>query len=562
MKKLISIMLCCAMAVLPLCACQKDNNSSSNGSGTESMSKQGEFVYNDPINTLTPVASQDKYRNVYELLLYTYSDSNGDETGDINGLISKLDYLNDGDPASGEDLGVDAIWMLPFTAAKSYHKYDTYDYYQVDEEYGTLEDFKKLTDECHKRGIKVIMDLALNHTSTEHEWFKKAREELANGKTDGYAQMYSLIYSEDKPAYFAGVPEAENWWYECNFMPSFPELNLSSDMTRKEIENIIKYWTENGVDGFRLDGVKYYNSVNKESTDKTDAIEFLGWLNETAQKYNPDVYFVGELWDSSTTIKKTYASGIDSLFNFDGSGSTGKYANAIKTNNVYKMVSSVLRFQNSACERNENYIDANFLSNHDQMRIADTLTEPYEQKLAAAMYMLSPGNSFIYYGEELGLGGTIGTQDASYRTAMVWSSTDSDTAAGPPPGYEVSNIPQGGGVKEQLKDSESVLNFYRRIIKLKEINPEIARGRITQALDLGNPKQAGFCVEYNNEKKVVLFNIADETVTVELPDDILKDIELYGDLYAGNTEDYKTLDISGGKITMPQYSVVVLGEKK
>lgn len=559
MKKILCKILtfCITFSIIAACSENKETTSSNPDNTTSTTDT---YVYSNPTGTLTATASSDKYRNIYEILLYTFCDSNGDEIGDIQGLISKLDYLNDGDPNSGDDLGVDAIWLLPFTVSDSYHKYDTVDHYTIDDEYGTMDDFKELSAECDKRGISIIMDLVLNHTSSEHPWFTKACEEIRQGKTDGYAEMYSLVNSEDKPAYFAGVYQAENWWYECNFMPSFPELNLSSDKTREEISKIVKHWTELGVDGFRLDAVKYFTSASELSTDKTDGEEFLKWFTEMARSHNPDTYIVGELWDSSSLIKSHYKSGVDSLFNFDGSGSTGKFANAIQTNDAYRLISSMKRYSDSVKERNPEFIDAVFLSNHDQMRIGTTLKTNVERKLAASLYMLMPGNSFIYYGEELGLAGSIETQDASYRTAMIWTKDGGDGQTGPPPGYEVENIPDGGGVKEQLADSNSLLNFYRRVIKLKNQNPEIARGSVSDTINFDDTKQAGYVVEYNGTKKVVLHNIGDSEVTVTLPENILESITLYGDLYASDNaskDDY--VEINGLEITLPAYSTAILG---
>ena len=113
-------------------------------------------------------ASTDNYRNYYEIFVYSFCDSNGDGIGDINGIIQKLDYLNDGDPNSGDDLGIDGIWLMPIMPSPSYHKYDITDYYDIDETYGTIEDFEKLSAECDKRGIDLIIDLVLNHTSVSY----------------------------------------------------------------------------------------------------------------------------------------------------------------------------------------------------------------------------------------------------------------------------------------------------------------------------------------------------------------------------------------------------------
>ena len=173
MKKLLSVLLCAALlGGCVLAGCGQDTASkhesgdskSESSKGDEGSASDGEKV-SDPIAGLKSVASTDKYRNVYQIFTQSFCDSDGDGVGDFKGIISQLDYLNDGDPNGGEDLGVDALWMTPINPSESYHKYSVEDYYNVDSSFGTLDDFDKLVEECHKRGINVILDLVLNHIS-------------------------------------------------------------------------------------------------------------------------------------------------------------------------------------------------------------------------------------------------------------------------------------------------------------------------------------------------------------------------------------------------------------
>ena len=146
----------------------------------------------DPIENIKANASKDKYRNFYEIFVNSFCDSNGDQTGDLKGIISQLDYLNDGDPNTGDDLGIDGIWLTPIMPSKSYHKYDVENYYDIDPDFGTLKDFDTLVSECHKRGIKLIIDLVLNHISSKNPLYEKAVEEVEQNKLDGNAEYFEI----------------------------------------------------------------------------------------------------------------------------------------------------------------------------------------------------------------------------------------------------------------------------------------------------------------------------------------------------------------------------------
>lgn len=178
MKKIISLLLVICLAACIFAGCDSST---------------------DPVDKNKALASTDKYRNFYQIWIGSFADSNDDAIGDFQGIISQLDYLNDGDPNSGYDLGVDGIWLSPMMPSYSYHKYNVENYFDIDEDFGTLDDFDQFMSECNDRGIKVIIDLVVNHSASNHPYFLKACDELKEGKEDGYAKYYN--FSKRKAKY-------------------------------------------------------------------------------------------------------------------------------------------------------------------------------------------------------------------------------------------------------------------------------------------------------------------------------------------------------------------------
>ena len=511
---------------------------------------------NDPVEQNTAKQSTDKYRNFYEIFTQSYNDSDGDGTGDLQGIIDKLDYLNDGDPNKGDDLGIDGIWLTPIMPSQSYHKYDVENYYDIDPAFGTLETFDKLVEECHDRGIKLIIDLVLNHISSRNPMFSKAALEVAGGKLDGYGRYFEIhensYFSEDTQV----VPLGGEYSCEANFSTSMPEWNLNSKQTREEFTKIAKFWLDRGVDGFRLDACKFY--TNKTTSGK----EFLTWFMKTCRGINPDVYVVGETWSDDSDISELYESGIDSQFAFKYATTTGTIHENIITQKGKALVSKVMNYDKKMAAVNPNEINAMFLSNHDQMRIANSLESKGADypKFAASVYMLFPGNSFTYYGEEIAMTSPSTTGDANFRTPMVFDSDDM-------PSINVQGIgnsfdpPKNGGVEQQLKDKNSLLNFYRRIIKTKLQNPEISRGRITGVCDFDDDAVGAFFTEYDGSKVLIIHNFdTEETKTLDITGDMIPDAVIAADLIA--TEKGKA-ELKDGKLTLsPHSSVVIRSEDK
>ncbi|HEU0052507.1 MAG TPA: alpha-amylase family glycosyl hydrolase, partial [Longimicrobium sp.] len=238
----------------------------------------------------------------YEVFVRSFQDSNGDGVGDLNGLIQKLDYINDGDPNSTRDLGARCIWLMPISESPSYHGYDVVDYYNVDREYGTNDDFKRLMAEAHRRGIRVLVDMVLNHSSSEHPWFKEASTDPNSAHRDWY------LFSARHP----GVRNpwgSDNWhrspvrdeYYFALFWSGMPDLNVENPEVVAETRRIADHWlNEMGVDGFRLDAIKHLVEADRgarvEHLPGTHV--FLRGYGEHLRQVKPDVYTVGEVWDS------------------------------------------------------------------------------------------------------------------------------------------------------------------------------------------------------------------------------------------------------------------------
>lgn len=539
MKKMICMVLALCLVCTVMSACGKDVN---------------------PADTNEAAASTDKYRSFYQVWIGSFCDSNGDQTGDLPGVISKLDYINDGDPNNGDDLGADGIWLSPMMPSSSYHKYNVEDYFSIDPDFGTLDDFDRLIEECHRRGVVVIIDLVLNHSGSGHEFFIKACDELREGKEDGYARYYNI--SKSASDVYNREVSGSDYYYEGQFSPDMPDWNLSYEGTRAYFEEVAKFWLDRGVDGFRLDAVKFFRDGN------TDGVEFLNWFYTMAQGYNPDVYMVGEDWDDTGNIYEMYESGIDSLFNFKFAGTGGEFLVA-SSGLMSEYVEKLKKYDHNIKEHNPNAINANFLTNHDMVRLANMVYSD-SNEMAAALYMLAPGNTFTYYGEEIGIEAPNTTNDASYRTAMIWDNEDlPDIYVPGVAGVEANPL---GGVKQQLEQEDSLLNTYRRLIRLRMQNPEIARGDITETYSFNDDVYcAGYIIEYNGSRVLVIHNGADEATTVTV--DMISSPELRGwstvtpvaeeeDETVAPAADGKVTLSSDGTLTLPAKTSVVLKEAK
>ncbi|MFH2115923.1 MAG: alpha-amylase family glycosyl hydrolase, partial [Spirochaetota bacterium] len=421
----------------------------------------------------------DPYRVFYEIFVASYYDSDGDGTGDLRGIMQKLDYLNG--PDQSRSLNISGLWLMPIMSSPSYHKYDVMDYYQVDPAYGTVADFKALAAACRERGMILIIDLPINHSSSQHPWFQAA---LAGD------QHYSSYYgfSESFASGYQQVP-GSSLYYEARFGSHMPDLALDNPLVRQEILDICRFWMELGAGGFRLDAVSWFFAGNT-----TANVEFLAWLHRALRELDETVYLVGEAWSDAGAIIDLYASGIPSFFNFPLAQSTGLLISSVRAGRGAELSRSLARLYT---QLPEGAIDAPFLTNHDQARSAGALMgNPVLQKQAAAVYLLLPGNPFIYYGEEIGMKGGSG-RDENKRTPFYWSLTDPTGHCQPPPGADDIR-PVSAGVDVQLKDRASLLNFYIDVITIRNRQPGLARGTFA-ALETPHDQICAYRMDYQGE---------------------------------------------------------------
>ena len=391
----------------------------------------------------------------YQIFTGSFYSSKNNGQGDIQGIIEKLDYLNDSrkgpHPLNCEkSLHVDGIWLTPIMPAPSYHKYDTTDYNTIDPAFGTMKDFQALLDECHKRGIKLIVDLAVNHTSPKHQWFINALREYKSGNLTKYSKYYNFHTSKDRDPDRWSFGDISNHWYRPDemlsqadlpedlrgpdiktppdrdnpdgryifsygaFGPWMPDLNWNNKAVKDEFEKIIKFWlVDIGIDGWRLDATKHIFEVAEWTGDTEKNIAFWTWFAETCRKYKPDTFMVGECLDNDDVILQYHRPGMSS-FALGFANDYGRIVQAARLD---------VNAPNYGDRKGANYSDgvlwftrevknmhplatfSPFLSNHDFDRSSNHLTMDEDRKMGAALLLLIPGTPFMYYGEEIGIVG-------------------------------------------------------------------------------------------------------------------------------------------------------------
>jgi glycosidase len=415
-------------------------------------------------------------RVFYEIFVRSFADSThgplaNDGVGDLAGLTERLDYLNDGNPATTTDLGVTGIWLMPINPSPSYHGYDVTDYYGVNPQYGSAEDFRRFIAECHKRGIRVIVDLVLNHTSSQHPYFKRA---LAGDPA--YRDWYIFVPPGDVPT--TRGPWGQQVWQEAGrqhyfglFWSGMPDLNYRNPAVGAEARRVADFWLRDmGVDGFRLDAIRHLIEDGDVMSDTPETIDWLKGFQAHVKQVRPDALTVGEVWTRTEIVSEyIHADALDLAFEFDLAAAI---LDAAKTGSRTKLAYAL---DNVVASFPPNRY-ATMLTNHDQDRVASELGEDLaKMKLAASLLLTAPGVPFIYYGEEVG---QIGAKpDEMIRNPMPWSGGRHGgfTSAAKPweplqPGYERRNV------AAEDTDAASLLNHYRRLIRLRESEPALSRG--------------------------------------------------------------------------------------
>lgn len=444
----------------------------------------------------------------YEIFVGSFSDSDGDGTGDLRGIINRFDYLNDGDPNSGLSLGVEGIWLTPIFASPSYHKYDTTDYYTIDPKFGTEEDLKELVELCHQRGVKIILDLVINHTSSNHPWFLQFTEAHRSGNTASeYYDYYSWAVEAGGSKTMRAINGTEHL-YECNFSGSMPELNYDNPAVREKMLEIAGYYLELGVDGFRFDAAKYVY-FGEESRN----VEFWQWFMGKLREIKPDIYTVAEVWDGDGVVIP-YTSATN-CFNFSMAQVSGHISQTAQAGDVNTLMNYVESYLQQIQAQNPDAQMVTFIANHDTDRAAGFLPLSNNRaKVAANLAMLMPGSTFLYYGEEIGIKGARGgaNTDANRRLAMLWG--DEDTVKDPV-GANYTSGQSNGTVADQLPNGDSLYNYYKRLIQIRKAYPAIALGEFTR-LEITGSKAGGFVSTYKDQTVAVLHNTTGSSVQIDL----------------------------------------------
>jgi alpha-amylase len=421
----------------------------------------------------------------YEIFVRSFADGNGDGIGDFKGLTAKIDYL--------KRLGINAIWIMPHFKSNTYHGYDVVDFYKVEPDYGTMRDFQLFLHTAHENNMKVIIDLVINHTSNQNEWFIQSASEPDNPYRNYYVWADQFDRTDRKPWY-----NANGSYYLGFFESGMPDLNYRNAAVRAEIYKVAKFWldpngdgdTRDGVDGFRLDATLHID-FNQEVNHAV-----LQEFNAYVKSINPNTFVVGEEWERATVVAP-YFQDFESSFNFE----LNRYIfRMVKGENI-DIVNVINRTYREYQRYSDNFIDSTLLSNHDQSRTASILNENINsQKLAAAILLTLPGTPFIYYGEELGQRGL--QPHPNVREAMDWYAsasgsgmTDAKLYLEHNPKYTRSY--DGISVEEEMKDPGSLLNYFAKLIRIRTTNPLFFTGQYTK---IATPaKTYGYRIDGNHE---------------------------------------------------------------
>ena len=506
----------------------------------------------------------------YQIYPRSFKDSNNDGIGDIRGIISKLDYL--------KELGIDVIWICPmYKSPNDDNGYDISDYQDIMDDFGNMEDFDLMLDEVHKRGMKLIIDLVINHTSDEHPWFIESKLSKDSKKRDWYIWRDGKDGAE--PNNWESIFKGSAWQYDENteqyflhlFSKRQPDLNWDNEEVREEIYKMINWWLDKGIDGFRVDAISHikkepglidmdnpHNLNYVSSFDKhmnVDGIhEYLEELNKnTFSKY--DIMTVGEANGVDASESEMWVGEENGKFNmifqFEHLNLWGEVGENKFNVKEYKKV--LTKWQNALEGKGWNAL---FVENHDIPRVVSSWGNDNEYleesaKAFALMYFMQKGTPFIYQGQEIGMTNVrfdsiekyndvksiniyeekinegVSVNEAlkavasisrdNARTPMQWDASDYAGFSENTPWIDVNENYKTINVEKQLANKDSVLNFYKDLIKIRKENLSLVYGKYDMILDEDENIYA-YTRTLNNDKYVVIVNLSDEKALYKYDD--------------------------------------------
>ncbi|MBL7741101.1 MAG: alpha-glucosidase [Chitinophagaceae bacterium] len=497
---------------------------------------------------------------VYQLYPRSFKDSDGDGIGDLRGIISKLDYL--------QSLGIDAVWLNPiYSSPNDDNGYDVSDYRDIMKDFGTMEDFDALLKGLHERNIKIVMDLVVNHSSDEHEWFKQSR----SARNNPYRNYYHWWNAEKgKPPYRYSLFDINHdaWMYDSltnayylhYFSRKQPDLNWENPQVRKEVYDIMKFWADKGIDGFRLDAFQF---VSKDTTypafpkgfEKNFILYYAmgknlhGYLQEMNRevfsKYNmmSVAEGAGNTFEDAHNLVDAGRKELDMAYAFEGVDiGNPKGYDFLRFKEVYS------RWDSAFAEKGWLSV---FLANHDQARMVSRFGNDgpayrdVSSKMLNTFVLTMRGTPYCYYGDELAMtnigfdkiedyrdvptlneyqyqkktGGNMqefmekikNSCRDNGRTPFQWDTTAHAGFTSGTPWIRVNPNYTSLNAAAQEKDPESVLNYFRKLVKLRKENPVLVYGKYT-LLDKSNPKVYAYTRELNGEKWMLLLNFSKDAI--------------------------------------------------
>lgn len=469
----------------------------------------------------------------YEIYVRAFADSDGDGTGDINGVTAKLDYLN--------DMGVGGIWLMPINPSPSVHGYDVEDYKAVNPQYGTIADFDNMMAKANSLGIKVILDFVVNHTSKTHPWFKSACTSVSSDYRDYY------LFSQD-PA--ADVPQGKipmtpyynsyewhrvpsgttSYYYLGAFSDWMPDLNyhniddVDASPAYAAILDAGRFWLSKGVAGFRLDAVKHIYQSETSNENPRFLAKFYSDLRQTSS----DIYMVGEVLSDNSKVAP-YFAGLPALFNFEG---WWKLDYAINNHHAKWYPKDMLSYEDMFARYRADYRNCTKLSNHDEDRAGSIFGGDVEKmKMAAKVLLTISGEPYIYYGEEIGMLGL--KPDENVREPFLWDAAARDTYRSKwrTPYYSTDAAVRN--LATQQKDRGSLYNVYRMFMHLRNADPVLAAGTMSlpDGFDDADSSQKNMMVFYREKdgtRYLVVHNVSDRADKYTVAKKIIRTVAQHG----------------------------------
>ena len=451
----------------------------------------------------------------YELFVRSFYDSDGNGIGDFKGITQKLDYLNDGNPDTHEDLGITGIWLMPINPSPSYHGYDVTNYRDVNPAYGNMNDVKEFVSEAHKRGIRVIIDFVMNHSSNKHPWFQQSSQ-----NNTIYRNFYR--WSETNPGYSGPLGTAwfssSSGYYYGVFGSGMPDLNYETQALKDSMFAAADFWLKDmGIDGFRLDAALYIMETGQQGQNTQATLNFWNEFDQHIKQTKPDAFAVGEAWTNSETILNYVTNNrLDYCFEFDLASSI---LNAVNNGDARGLSAQIQKVSNIYPFLQY----GTFLTNHDQNRVMNSLQNNTDKaKAAASLYLTFPGVPYLYYGEELGMLGA--KPDQQIRTPMQWTGnanagfTTGAPWIAPNSSYTTVNV-----TAEQAVPT-SMLNWYKKLIAIRNQEAALRLGEY-EGLTCSATPVIAYMRHYQGKSVLVVVNttsVAQSNLTLTLHGNVVK----------------------------------------